>query len=143
MEYEAKIEMTKAYFEESIEQWLIHRSKFRRRQIQIGVLLIIVGAMIHELRVLSVVVLSIGLFEVAEFFFYRRRWIHKRMNARSKNSDSSVDIRVGDSGMYKKGPTSEGTVSWDGVKAATPTAKGLFISIGDGMSVYFLPQLSL
>lgn len=138
MEYFARIDLTEEYFRESFEQWLNHKSKFRRWQIQIGILLIVVGVgmMIYELTVFSIGVSIIGIIEIVEFLFYRRRWIHQRVHARSKNSDSPVELRADDSGIYQKGPTSEGTTSWRGVKAAIPTGKGLIIAIGDGMSVY-------
>ncbi len=144
MEYGVSFEMTKAYFEESFEQWLSHRSKLRRWQIHIGILLIFFGCglMVYKLNVLSIVLFIIGFVEIVEFFFYRRRWMQQRIHTRSNNSNSSIEIRVDDSGIYQKGPTSEGTISWDGVKAAIPTAKGLFISIGDGMSVY-VPDASM
>jgi len=77
-----------------------------------------------------------GSIQIADFFLSRRNWLRERIESTSNNSDSSVLIRVNESGLYQKGPTSKGLMQWDGVKSASPTASGLFLIVGAGMSIY-------
>jgi YcxB-like protein len=144
VEYRAAFELNRPYFEESFEEWLRQRSKYRRWQIQISAVVIVLGLFlaIRGPAWLSVGVFMIGVVELFEFFFYRHRWIGQRVEARSNNAHNRVEVQISDSGVYQMGPTSEGRISWEAVKKVFPTKRGIYLAIGDGMSVY-IPNSSM
>ena len=144
MEYTASMAIDRAYFEEWFDQWLTHLSRFRKWQIKLSTLLVAVAVVLLVIGhyKYSAGVALFAAIEFIEFHMYRRIWVNRRIQSRSSDKHNRVDIRISEAGMYQKGPTSEGTNSWDAVKAAFPTAKGLFLAIGDGMSIY-VPDSSM
>ena len=138
MSFDATFHLNRSYFEEIFEQWLKHRSRFRRRQIQIAVALFLLGVFfsIRDFSATPIILVVIGIVEFVEFFIYRSRWINKRLAARVDNEHDKVEITVDEFGISQKGPTGEGKMTWAAVKAVLPTTEGMFMAIGDGMSIY-------
>lgn len=138
MEYIARLNMNKEYFTESYAVFLSHVGKFRKWEIHAGTLISILALFLlfHRPSIAAVGMLIFGLFHFIDYYFVRYKWIQDRIKTRSGNSSSIVEIIVSERGVYQKGPTSEGTINWAGVKSVVPTKIGLILRVGDGMSIY-------
>lgn len=143
-EYTASLTMDRAYFEESYEQWLRCRSRYRKWQISISLLAVVAAGVAWSVGPdwLVIGLIAVAVIEFVDAFRYRRYWTARRIRSRIGNRHDRVEIRVSDSGVYQKGPTSEGKMTWDAVKAVVPTDKGVFLAVGDGMSMY-IPDSSM
>src|SRR5687767_1162915 len=140
MNASARFEMNRDYFAESFAEWLRYRSRFRRWQRQIAGAFALAGLIVFFLpgtpfRYLTLTLLLAAIVEGAEFYWYRANWIRKRLASRG-GMPITVEMRFDDSGFYMQGPATRGHVSWKGVRGMSETPKGLFLRLGDGMSVY-------
>ncbi len=145
MNARADFQLTPEYFRASFDNWLSSKSKYRRWQLAVSVLLCVAGIAVllggGRGSVLGGAMIGGGLFHAAEFYWYRWSWVRQRVNARD-GIESHMQLAFDDDGIYIKGPTSEGRVSWRGIKGATEGKGGVLLSFGDGMSMY-VPRQSL
>ena len=74
MEFTADLDLTKAYFSEYFEQWLTHRSKLRKWEGHIGLLVVGlgIGLMWFKPSIVSALVIVFGISQIIDFFLYRR-----------------------------------------------------------------------
>jgi hypothetical protein len=133
----ASYEINREYFAESYSEWLLYRSRCRKWQRHIAVVLALGGAMLIFFSPLYLgwVLLVIALIEGIEYYWYPARWVAQRMKTRS-DRECIIEMRFEETGFYSKGPTSNGFVSWEGVRSVSETPKGLFFICDAGTSIY-------
>jgi hypothetical protein len=143
MQATAVFEMTPEYFAESFGEWLSHRSRFRKWQLQIAGALAVAGILTSifggPFRALGGVLVLIAAVEGIEFHWYRRQWIKQRLDVR-KYATKTIQLGFDDIGIAVRGPTASGQMTWQAVHGCVETQKGIFMKIGDGMSMYVPKQ---
>lgn len=139
MKFTASFELTESYFRENYQEWLNHRSRWRRWQRHFGALTIAIGVallFVPGLGLAGAMVAGFGCSQIIIFYLAQSRWLKQRVAARASNPHQRVEMTFDESGIDTEGPTSKGTMSWIAVKAAYPTENGLIFSFGDGMAMY-------
>jgi len=139
MQATAKFTLDRPYFEEAFAEWLGHRSRFRRFQRHVGVGMCAVGLVLAvampTILTSALIFAAIGVFEVGHFYWYRARWIRQRLAVRG-DEPRWVEMTFDESGIQTNGPTASGHMQWRGLHELLPTERGLFIRLGDSMSIY-------
>jgi hypothetical protein len=145
MKIEVVIILSKAYYQEVYEEWLRFRSKGKRWQLQVGLLLfgvafllaMMCGPRLTDLWFIPFCFVLAGIYEIGSFFYTRRQWLH------SRNESSLVNQRITllfDSQMIThNGPFAQGQLLWTGIREVKETARGLFLIPENGSSIY-LPK---
>jgi YcxB-like protein len=145
MNLSASFEMDEAYFVESFDEWLHAKSRFRRWQRQISgaaILVALLAVLFADLPAyVAVGLFMVGVVEGLEFYWHRSNWVAQRIKARGRES-VVIEMHFTKSGIDTKGPTSNGHVSWKGVREIVQTARGVTFRIGDGLSIY-VPRRSV
>jgi len=134
----ATIRMDRAYFEAAYRHWLEGRSRWRKWQPWIGVVLLVAAvavALFTRFRATAVVLLAFSIVQGAESLFHRRHWVRDRLRARG-GEDRVVTLAFDDEGMRQEGTEFFVRVSWSGLPRPIEVPDGFVLLVGDGASIY-------
>lgn len=145
LQVDAKFELDRAYFSESYTEWRAGISRYRKHQLKLAVAAWSAGLIVMlatDLLVLGAGLMLLGVFEGIDDVWSRRRWIAARLETRSADAHQTVEMHFSAAGIEHAGPTAHGHIEWRGIKAIKETRRGLFLSVGDGVTMY-VPKSAL
>ncbi|GAA4498528.1 hypothetical protein GCM10023172_15700 [Hymenobacter ginsengisoli] len=98
MKIEVAFILSKAYYQEVYEEWLRFRSKGKRWQLQVGLLLvgvacflaILCGPRLPDLWLIPFGFVLAGGYEIGAFFYTRRQWMQSRQQSKLVNQQVSL-----------------------------------------------------
>ena len=145
MKIEVAFILSKAYYQEVYEEWLRFRSKGKRWQLQVGLLLfgvafllaMMCGPRLADLWLIPFCFVLAGVYEIGSFFYTRRHWLQSRQESRLVNQQ--VILTFEPQAITHNGPFAQGQLLWTGIREVKETARGLFLIPESGISIY-LPK---
>lgn len=146
MDIEIEIILTPSYYRELYGEWLTFRSKFRKWQVHVGLLLLVPayvfvemsGPRIKDLWIFPCFFILAGVYEVGSFYYSRWQWLKSRADNRLLNQ--TITLVFESEVIRHSGPFSHGELKWEGIKHIKETAKGLFLIPENGISIYLPKQ---
>lgn len=145
MQVDAKFEMDRAYFAESYTEWRAGISRYRKHQLSLAALAwgAGLGAMVATpYTVLAAGLMLFGVIEGVDYFWSRHRWISARLQTRTGDAHQTVVMRFTAEGIDHTGPNARGHIEWSGIRGIKETERGLFLRVGDGVTMY-VPKRAL
>ena len=145
MQVDAKFEMDRAYFAESYTEWRAGISRYRKHQLSLAVLAwgAGLGAMVATpYTVVAAGLMLFGVLEGVDYFWSRHRWIAARLQTRTGDAHQTVEMHFTSEGIDHTGPSARGHIEWSGIKGIKETERGLFLRVGDGVTMY-VPKRAL
>ncbi|AIZ62686.1 hypothetical protein PK28_01525 [Hymenobacter sp. DG25B] len=145
MKIEVAIILSQAYYQEVYEEWLRFRSKGKRWQVQVGLVLfgvafllaMLCGPRLHALWFIPFCFVLAGIYEIGSFFYTRRQWLQNRNDSRLVNQ--LVTVTFEPQAITHTGPFAQGQLLWTGIREVKETARGVFLIPESGNSIY-LPK---
>lgn len=137
MNARASIQLDQQYYESAYDDWLRHRSVYRRHQRMVGVFIAALGGTLlclSALKGVPMVLLAIGAWEVLSAPFHRRKWVSARLQDR--RTGGTVDLTFTNDGIEHRGPLAEGKLVWTGLKSCTETPRGIVFHPQEGIQLY-------
>lgn len=134
----AQIAVDRRYFEQSYDEWLRHRSKWKKYEVWLAVALTAFGgvlvALAPELWPVGALFATAGVFEFVLAATHRRRWIRARLA--KVPAGSSVQFRFDEVSLTTVSRQGTGTLRLDALSRFTPGSQGFFLIGEDGFSMY-------
>jgi hypothetical protein len=145
MKIEVELTLSQAYYQEVYQEWVISRSKYRRWQVHVGLLLcclallftLLSGARLKEFWFFPLFFIVAGACEIGSFYYSSRQWLRSRVDSRLL--DQQVALTFEPHVIHHTGPFSQGELRWEGIQHIQETTKGLFLIPQNGVSIY-LPK---
>lgn len=145
MKIEIEVALSKDYYHEVYSEWLKFRSKGKRWQVQIGLLLFCValllimlsGERVGDFWIFPFLFVLAGIYEISSFYYSRWQWLHSREVSYLANQ--KVALTFEPHVIHHTGPFSHGALQWNGIQQVQETAKGIFLIPHNGISIY-LPK---
>lgn len=142
MNAKATVILDKQYYSECYSDWLRNVSKWRRYQIFIGLILVVIATILFGLtaihRFIPVILAGIGIIEISSYLLNRHKWMSERLG--DKRVGHTVILEFSEDRIIHSGPFSRGEFFWDGIESITPTSSGIFIRPQKGISIYIPDQ---
>lgn len=140
--------MDKDYYLEYYYMWLKHRSKFKKYERILGLLLIILGifwrniveiskislASNSEFLNLHIPIFFLGVFTFYNFYHTKRKWLKNRM--KDGLYDTEVKIIFTDDEMRTSSKLGNSSLKWESFRDIINTKKGIFFVLKNKTSIY-------
>ncbi len=134
---QSKLTFDKQYYSQYFSDWIKTRSRFRKYNLAIAILLIVAGIVLCTLfsnhLALGILNLGIGLLNLVDALTYRSRWTRKRLLAGGSNSGEFVFY---DDRICIKSDSSEGYHMLSGFIECTFAPQGVFLFPQKELSFY-------
>lgn len=138
MKIEIEQKMSEDYFRELYDEMVNYRLKYRKWQIPISVLLILLAIPIcfvdEKSYFFSVGILVFALMLAIDYFSEKRKWLKNRL-ASKMNGEMSI-LSFNEDGFFSKSLYSTSNGSWNSFTETVETPKGIFLVVDKGMSIY-------
>lgn len=139
--------MTTSYFEESYDETIKYRLKYRKwdslaSSIFVGValLLFVYSVAIGTSKTGAIIgasLLGYSLFALRKSLTHKKKWMIERMKRGILDQDAR--IKFTEDHMEHSGPHSTGTMKWSAIQRIDETPKAIYLIVDQGISI-FLPK---
>ena len=130
--------MDRDYFVAVYNDWLCHRSKWRKHLPTLALLLIasgVIALLVHPyLRIFAVTLTLMGCFYSIDAITYRHRWLKARL--RDLSPGKTMHVRFGDDELHIQTPNSSSNVKFKAFSKVVGTPSGVFLIPQTGVSIY-------
>lgn len=134
----AHVTFDRSYFELQYDDWLRHRSRFKKYEIWFALALITFGVVMvltfrHQWLVGALFV-SAGVYEFMMAATHKRRWVNARVS--TVHDDKSVDLQFDSDSLTSMSKNGTGTMRLAAFTGFTPASHGFFLVPDTGVSIY-------
>ena len=134
----AHVIFDRSYFELQYDEWLRHRSRFKKYEIWFAVSLFLFGLVMavafqHQWLV-GAMFASAGIYELVMSATHKRRWVNTRVS--TVRDDKSVDLEFDTDSLTSVSVNGTGTIRLSGFTGFTPASHGFFLIPDTGVSLY-------
>lgn len=140
----AHIVFDRQYFETMYDDWLRHRSVWRRYVIYASLALLVFGiflaAFFPKQWLVGAIFASLGLYETIDSATDRRRWVNERLSL--ARSEKTVDLTFDDTTIASASAIGTSSMLISGFAGFTTATKGFFLIPDTGISLY-VPRTSV
>ena len=105
-----------------------------------GLAVLIIFGLDSEHRIVGLLLLLLGVFNLIWHFWDKHKWFSGRRKANVTGSE--VEIRFEDNRIYITGPFSQGESDWKAFQKVIPTDQGMFVYPQQGIHLY-IPDSAL
>ena len=134
----AHVTFDRSYFELQYDEWLHHRSRFKRYETWFAFALALFGvAMTVAFRdqwLVGALFTSAGLYEFVMAATHKRRWVDARVA--TVRGDKSVDLQFDSDTLTSTSKNGSATMRLSGFTGFTKASKGFFLIPDTGVSIY-------
>ena len=133
----AHIPVDRPYFEALYDDWLAHRSRWRRYALPYAAATTLAGAIGLAwplFPLVAAILLVFGIYRIYEAVTHRRKWIAERL--RDLPGDKTLDITFHPDHIATETPNSSGTLKFGALRDVIATPTGLFLCPQTGVSIY-------
>ena len=134
----AHIVYDRQYFETVYDDWLRHRSVWRRYVIYASFILLGFGVTLAvcfpQQWLVGAIFASIGLYETIDAATYRHRWVNERL--RLARPEKTVDLTFNDTAVASASAIGTSSILISGFAGFTTATKGFFLIPDTGISLY-------
>lgn len=134
----AHVTFDRSYFELQYDEWLQHRSRFKKYEIWFAFALTSFGVAIaltfQDQGLVGALFASAGVYEVAMAATHKRRWVNAR--AATIRDDKSVDLEFDADSLISTSANGTGTMRLAGFTEFTLASHGFFLIPESGVSLY-------
>ncbi len=135
-------QINRSYYEEYYADWLKNKSKFKKYQKVIGIVLMILGLFLgvtsyvsnNSLHTFTVTIHFLGILMLFDFYYVKQKWIKERL--KSKQNNLAVKIAFDDEKMSTISEFGISSLQWSFFRDAIKTEKGLILVPENGISIY-------
>jgi hypothetical protein len=139
----AHVTFDRSYFELQYDEWLQHRSRFKKYEIWFAIVLTLFGlamALVFQHQwLVGALFVSAGIYEFAMAATHKRRWVNART---STVRDKSVDLEFGTESLTSTSAHGTGIMRFTGFTGFTPASHGFFLIPETGVSLY-IPRATI
>lgn len=140
----AHIAFDRNYFEQYYDEWLRHRSKYRKYEIWFagGLLLFGIAMVIAvaEQRLVGGLITCGGVYEFLMAATHKRRWVRSRVS--TAREDRCTDVVFDRNSLTTTSTNESATIQYTGFVGFVPASKGFFLIKDAGASIY-VPRSSV
>ncbi len=134
----AQITFDRSYFELQYNEWLRHRSRFKKYEIWFATALTLFGLAMaitfqHQWLVGALFV-SAGICEFVMAATHKRRWVNARVSA--VRDDKTVDLQFDTNSLTSTSANGTGSMRFAGFTGFTLASQGFFLIPDTGVSIY-------
>ena len=134
----AHITFDRSYFELQYDEWLQHRSRFKRYEIWFALCLTIFGLTIaiafrHQWLV-GALFATAGIYEMVMAATHKRRWVKARVS--TVRDDKAVDLKFDSDSLTSSSKNGSSTMRLAGFVGFTLASKGFFLIPDSGVTIY-------
>jgi hypothetical protein len=138
----AKWNLSEAYYKGLWQQSLKSRTTFRRWVIQLALGFLAIGFTLfaiqptccEKLGFSGLVLSCIGIYEIMWHYWDKNKWFKLVTGGVGYGGD--VELVFSENGITHKGPTSEGTIQWNGIEQVQLSETGLYLILQKGISMF-------
>ena len=134
----AQLTFDRNYFELQYDEWLRHRSRFKKYEIWFALALTLFGlAMAFTFQhqwLVGALFASAGICEFVMAATHKRRWVNARTS--TVRDDKSVDLEFDTESLTPTSTNGTGTMRFSGFTGFTPASHGFFLVPDTGVSLY-------
>ncbi|MDA7887574.1 hypothetical protein N9B12_00795 [bacterium] len=134
----AHLKFDRDYFELQYNEWLAHRSKFKKYEIWFAMLLIVFGVgMAFAFRqqwLVGGLFACAGIYEFAMSATSKCRWVNARLS--TVRDDKTVELTFDDESLTSISKNGKSTIRLNGFSGFTPGSDGFFLIPDTGVSIY-------
>ena len=140
----AHVTFDRSYFELQYDEWLRHRSRFKKYEIWFAVALTLFSVAMaltfqHQWLV-GALFASAGIYEFAMAATHKCRWVNARTS--TIRTDKSVDLEFDTDSLTSTSANDTGTMRLDGFTEFKPASHGFFLIPDTGVSLY-IPRATI
>ena len=140
----AHIAFDRNYFELYYDEWLHHRSKYRKYEIWFAAGLMLIGVAIAiavaEQWLVGGLIACAGVYEFVMAATHRRRWIRSRLATARK--DKCTDVSFDGESLSTTSMNESATMRYAGFVGFVSASEGFFLIKDTGVSIY-VPRASV
>lgn len=140
----AHVTFDRRYFELQYDEWLHHRSRFKRYEIWFATALILFGfgmAIAFQQQLLvGFLFVSAGVYEAVMTATHKRRWVNTRVA--TVRDDKAVDLQFDSVFLTSTSANGSSKMQLSGFTGFTPASKGFFLIPDTGVSIY-IPRATI
>jgi len=140
----AHVTFDRSYYELQYDEWLRHRSRFKRYEIWFAVALTLFGArvalMFRDQWLVGAIFGSAGVYEFVMAATDKRRCVNARIS--TVRDDKSVDFEFDSDSLTTKSANGTATMRLSGFIGFTPASEGFFLIPDTGVSIY-IPRATI
>ncbi len=140
----AHVTFDRSYFELQYDEWLYHRSRFKRYEIWFAIALLMFGLGMSiafpQQWLVGFLFASAGVYEVVMTATHKRRWVNARMA--TVRDGKSVDLQFDSVFLTSTSANGSSKMQLSGFIGFTPASKGFFLTPDTGVSIY-IPRASI
>ena len=147
MKASARFKMDEDLYRQIWTDWIRYVSRGRKWVIPVGFFCAIAGIAIliitglgSEYRIIGLLLICLGVFEVIWHYWEKHKWFMGRRKANVNGTD--VEILFEDDCIFMKGSFSQSECKWQGFQKVVSTGQGMFLYPQQGIYVY-IPDNSL
>lgn len=134
----AFVNFDRSYFELQYDEWLRHRSRYKKYEIWFAVALTLFGvtlALIFRYQwLVGGLFASAGFYELTMAATHKRRWVNARVS--TIRDDKSVDLAFDATSLTSTSSNGIATMRLAGFSGFTPASNGFFLIPDTGVSMY-------
>lgn len=134
----AHVNFDRDYFELQYDEWLRHRSKYKRYEIWFALALLLFGLALAvtfpDNWLVGGLFVCVGVYEFAMAATHRRRWVGARIS--SVREGKAVDLAFGTDFLTSTSTNGTATTRLTGFAGFTPASEGFFLIPENGLSIY-------
>ncbi|WP_168564972.1 hypothetical protein [Crateriforma spongiae] len=134
----ANVIFDRSYFELQYDEWLRHRSKFKRYEIWFAIALTLFGVTLavafQNQWLVGALFAAAGVYEFVMAATHKRRWVDARVA--TVRDDKSVDIQFDTDSLTSMSANGTATMRLSGFTGFTKASKGFFLIPDTGVLIY-------
>lgn len=134
----AHITFDRNYFELQYDEWLRHRSRFKRYEIWFAIALTLFGVIMaiafKNQWLVGAIFAAAGVYEFVMAATHKSRWVNARMA--TVRGDKTVDLQFDTDSLTSTSVNGSATMRLSGFTGFTPASKGFFLIPDTGVSIY-------
>ncbi len=134
----AQLRFDRSYFELQYDEWLAHRSKYKKYEIWFATTLTVFGLGLaifsRQQWLVGGLFACAGIYEFATSVTSKRRWVNARLS--TVRGDKTVQLEFDDESLTSRSTNESSTMRLSGFTGFTSGSHGFFLIPDTGVSIY-------
>ena len=134
----ASINSDRQHYQKKYEEWFKHRSRWRKYSLPAAIFFVLLGVLIwffspEKIRLLGLVVILSGVYELITSLTAKGRWIKKCLK---HMSDKTMEIKFEEESIHTVSEDGTATIKISSLPEVVPATDGFFLVLNRTTSLY-------